>query len=117
MTREKLNSGRTVVEDGDEIVVDLNTSELNCPALDDAAVLAARKAAWRKAVDDNGGMHPSCGVADTRLLNRMRRSAASAIYGAGMHPDRELWVRAPREASRSGFVPSNKYRPEAARKG
>ena len=27
-------------------------------------------------------MHPSIGDADTRLLNRMRRSAVSAIYGA-----------------------------------
>jgi len=42
-------------------------------------------------------------------LNRMRRSAVSAVYGAGMHPDRELWVPEPREAVDSGFVPSNKY--------
>jgi len=54
--------------------------------------------------------HPNCGVADTRLLNRMRRSAVSAVYGAGMHPDRELWVPQPREAVKTGFVPSNRYR-------
>ncbi len=98
------------VEDGDEIVVDLNTNELNCAALSDPATLAARKAAWRKIVDGNGGMHPSAGHADTRLLNRMRRSAVSANYGAGMHPDRVLWVNEPREAVKTGFVPSNKYR-------
>ena len=103
------------VEDGDEIVADLNTNELNCTALLDSNVLAARKAAWQKVVDDNGGMHPSCGEADTRLLNRMRRSAVSAIYGAGMHPDRQVWVNDPREAQRSGFVPKNKWRAGAER--
>ena len=99
------------IEDGDEIVVDLNSNELNCPALEDAGLLQARKAAWQKTVDANDGMHPSCGMADTRLLNRMRRSAVSAIHGAGMHPDRQLWVKAPRAAERSGFVPKNKWRP------
>jgi dihydroxy-acid dehydratase len=100
-----------LVEDGDEIVVDLNSSELNCTALLDNAVAETRRVAWQKTVDQNGGMHPSCGVADTRLLNRMRRSAVSAIYGAGMHPDRQLWVSEPRNADRSGHVPSNKWRP------
>ena len=100
------------IHDGDEIVVDLNVNELNCPVLDDATVLAERTAAWQAEVDGNGGMHPACGDADTRLLNKMRRSAVSAIYGAGMHPDRVLWVKSPRTAERSGFVPSNKYRPE-----
>ena len=98
------------VEDGDEIIVDLNSNELNCTELNDAATLKARTAAWEKAVADNGGMHPSCGEVDTRLLNRMRQSAVSAVYGAGMHPDRELWVPAAREPERTGFVPSNKWR-------
>ena len=100
------------IHDGDEIVVDLNVNELNCPVLEDEAVLAERKATWQAEVDGNGGMHPACGDADTRLHNKMRRSAVSAIYGAGMHPDRVLWVKSPRPAERSGFVPSNKYRPE-----
>ena len=60
------------IEDGDEIVVDLNKNELNCTALADPAVLAQRKAAWDKVVADNGGIHPNCGVADTRLLHRAR---------------------------------------------
>ncbi len=98
------------VEDGDEIVVDLNSNELNCPALADDATLSARKAAWEKTVEGNGGKHPSVGDADTRLLNRMRRSAVSAVYGAGMHPDRVLWVNEPRTAEKTGFVPSNKFR-------
>jgi dihydroxy-acid dehydratase len=98
------------IEDGDEIVADLNTNELNCTPLNDPATLAARKAAWEKVVADNGGVHPSCGDADTRLLNRMRHSGVPATQGAGMHPDRKLWVSESREAHNSGFVPKNKWR-------
>ncbi len=98
------------VEDGDEIVADLDSNELNCAALNDPNILKARKAVWEKEVADNGGVHPLCGDVDTRLLNRMRLSAVSAVFGAGMHPDRQLWVPQPREAARTGFVPKNKYR-------
>ena len=98
------------IEDGDEIIVDLNINELNCTALDDASVLQARKAKWDQEIAANNGIHPLCGAVDTRLLNRMRRSAVSAVYGAGMHPDRELWVPQPREPEMTGFVPQNKYR-------
>jgi dihydroxy-acid dehydratase len=104
-----------LVENGDEIVVDLNKNELNCTALEDAATLASRKAAWEQTVAANGGIHPACGEVDTRLLNRMRRSAVSAVYGAGMHPDRELWVACPRAPERTGFVPKNKARPGEGR--
>lgn len=103
------------VEDGDEIVVDLDANEINCTALDDAELLEARKSAWEKVVADNGGIHPSCGEVDTRLLNRMRLSAVSAVYGAGMHPDRVLWVPQPREPERGGFVPENIHRPGSGR--
>lgn len=99
-----------LVEDGDEIIADLNINELNCTELNDPEIFKARKAAWEKVVADNGGVHPAIGNADTRLLNRMRRSAVSAVFGAGMHPDRELWVRNPREPEITGFTPSNKYR-------
>ena len=98
------------VEDGDEIVVDLNENTLTCPAIDDAATLAERKAAWTKAVEANGGIHPNCGVADTRLLNRMRRSAVPATRGGGMHPDRDVHVRDPRAVEPSSFKPTNKFR-------
>ena len=98
------------VEDGDEIVVDLNVNELNCTALLDSATLDTRKAAWEKTVAANGGTHPAVGNVDTRLLNRMRRTAVSAIFGAGMHPDRVLWVSESREPVKTAFVPSNKYR-------
>jgi dihydroxy-acid dehydratase len=101
------------VEDGDEIVVDLNKDEINCTALADGATYAQRKAAWEKIVAGNGGIHPNCGAADTRLLHRARTSAVPAKQGGGLHPNREVWVRQPRDAERSGFVLRNKYRPQA----
>ncbi len=99
-----------LVEDGDEIIADLNINELNCTELADEATYQARKAAWDKVVADNGGEHPNCGVADTRLLHRARYSAVSAIRGGGLHPNREVWVRDIRQPKDSGFKPSNKYR-------
>jgi dihydroxy-acid dehydratase len=103
------------IEDGDEIVADLNTNELNCPALANAATLKKRKAAWDKAVKDNGGIHPNCGIADTRLLHRARHTAVPATRGGGLHPNREVWVRDRREATPSGFTPVNKHRQQAAK--
>ncbi|MGF1650322.1 MAG: dihydroxy-acid dehydratase [Hyphomicrobiaceae bacterium] len=102
-----------LIEDGDEIVADLNTNELNCPALDDPAVFEARKAAWDQVVAGNGGVHPNCGQADTRLLHRARHMAVPATRGAGLHPNREVWVRDPRTAEHSGFTPRNTYRSDA----
>jgi dihydroxy-acid dehydratase len=102
-----------LIEEGDEIVADLNSDELNCTALSDPAVRARRQAAWEKVVADNGGIHPNCGVADTRLLRRARLSAVPATRGGGLHPNREVWVRNPRTADRSGFVLRNKHRPDA----
>jgi dihydroxy-acid dehydratase len=99
-----------LVENGDEIVVDLNSNTIDCTPLNDSAIRDARQAAWQKVVDDNNGVHPLCGEVDTRLLNRMRRSAVSAVQGAGMHPDRELWVPRERAPERSGFVPGNRFR-------
>ena len=105
-----LGGAIALVQDGDEIIVDLNTSEINCTELNDPAISAARKSAWDKEVADNSGTHPLCGDVDTRLLNRMRLSAVSAVEGAGMHPDRILWVPQPREAIKTGFTPGNIYR-------
>ena len=99
-----------LVEDGDEVVVDLNTNELNCTELSDPGTLKTRKSSWERVVEDNGGTHPSIGIVDSRLLNRMRRTAVSAVFGAGMHPDRVLWVKNLREPVKTDFVPSNKYR-------
>jgi len=99
-----------LVEDGDEILVDLNTNEINCTPLNDPAVAAARKAAWNKAVADNGGFHPSLPAAESRLLQRARHMAVPAVRGAGLHPNRTVWVRDPREAVDTGFRPQNRFR-------
>ncbi|MGH8431241.1 MAG: dihydroxy-acid dehydratase, partial [Solimonas sp.] len=104
-----------LVEDGDEIVVDLNSNELNCTALADGATYARRKAAWEKVVAGNGGIHPNCGAADTRLLHRARASAVPATRGGGLHPNQEIWVSEPRDAERSGFVSRNKHRAQASK--
>ncbi len=104
-----------LIEEGDEIVADLNTDELNCTALSDPATFAKRKAAWDKAVAANGGIHPNCGDADTRLLHRARTTAVPATRGGGLHPNREVWVSQPRKAERSGFVPKNRHRPKASK--
>jgi len=101
-----------LIEDGDEIVVDLNKSELNCIALGDATTSKKRKDAWAKAVAANGGIHPNCGEADTRLLHRARLNAVPATQGGGLHPNRQVWVREPRSPHRSGFEVRNKHRPE-----
>ena len=99
-----------LIEDGDKIIVDLNTNEINCIELSDTSILNKRKLAWEKTVESNGGTHPSLGEVDTRLLNRMRFSAVSAKLGGGMHPNRQLWVSEPREPVKTSFVPSNKFR-------
>jgi len=99
-----------LIENGDEIIVDLNKNEINCTQLTDTQTFKNRKEAWEQITKDNGGNHPSIGDADTRLLNRMRNSAVSAIYGAGMHPNRNLWVPNPREIIKSDFVPKNIHR-------
>ena len=99
-----------LIENGDNIVVDLNNNQINCLELSDPKIMQQRKEAWEKVVESNGGTHPSIGDANTRLLNRMRFSSVSAKYGAGMHPNRELWVSEPRSPEKSTFTPRNKYR-------
>jgi dihydroxy-acid dehydratase len=103
-----------LIEDGDDIIADLNTNELNCTALKDPAIRKKRQLAWDAAVATNGGIHPNCGDADTRLLHRARLTAVPATRGGGMHPNRQVWVRSPREATRSGFEPTNMHKPAKA---
>jgi len=99
-----------LIEDGDSIIVDLNTNEINCIELSDMSILNKRKQEWIKIVESNDGSHPSLGLANTRLLNRMRLSSVSAKFGAGMHPNKKLWVSEPRNPIKTSFVPSNKFR-------
>jgi dihydroxy-acid dehydratase len=100
----------SLIEEGDEIIVDLNANTLTCTALDDADVAKHRKAVWEQEVSSHGGTHPNCGVADTRLLHRARMTAVPAIRGGGLHPNREVWVRDLRAVEHSGFTPVNRYR-------
>ncbi len=51
----------------------------------------------------NGGIHPNCGVADTRLLHRARLTAVPATRGGGLHPNREVWVREPARSRAIGL--------------
>ncbi|MDP1793309.1 MAG: dihydroxy-acid dehydratase [Acidimicrobiales bacterium] len=74
-----------LIEDGDTIVVDLNTDSLDCTQLDDPAVREARQAAWQAAVDKNNGEHPNAVPVTTRVLRRMRATASPALEGGGMH--------------------------------
>ena len=99
-----------LINDGDSIIVDLNQNTLTCTELEDELIFSERMKSWQKEVDQNGGNHPSVGEIDTRLLNNMRCNAVSAVYGAGMHPNRNLWVSSPRSVERSSFEPLNKYR-------
>ena len=96
-----------LIENGDEIIVDLNKNTLSCTQLLDINISTKRKTEWQKVVDNNNGLHPAVGNADTRLLNRMRTSAVSAIFGAGMHPDRKVWIPNPRNVEKSNFIPKN----------
>jgi dihydroxy-acid dehydratase len=73
-----------LIEDGDRIVVDLNTDRLDCTQLADAGEYARRAAAWRAAAEASGGVHPAVKPVTNRLLKRMRAVARPALQGAGM---------------------------------
>lgn len=73
-----------LVEDGDTILVDLNTDRLDCAQLDDAGLAERRAAAWRAAADANGGVHPDVTPVTDRVLARMRATALPALLGGGM---------------------------------
>lgn len=99
-----------LVEDGDEIIVDLNSNELNCSQLFDGATWESREERWKETVNDHGGQHPSVNEANTRLLHRMRHLAVSAAQGAGMHPNREFMVIDCRDPEPSNFKIKNRHR-------
>jgi dihydroxy-acid dehydratase len=99
-----------LIKNGDKIKVDLNTNQLLCEELEDQDTYRSRKKDWDLISENNGGIHPAVGTADTRLLNKMRCSAVPAIFGAGMHPNKSIWISSPREPEISGFDPKNKYK-------
>jgi dihydroxy-acid dehydratase len=73
-----------LVEDGDEIVVDLNGDTISCTRLADPQVRAQRQAAWAAAAERNGGLPPQARPVGSRILRRMRAGARSALLGAGI---------------------------------
>ena len=76
-----------LVEDGDTIVIDVNTDRMDCRELDDPATFERRSAAWRAAAEANGGTHPDVHGLDGRMLRRMRATARPALEGGGMDPE------------------------------
>jgi dihydroxy-acid dehydratase len=73
-----------LVEDGDTVVVDLNTDRIDCPELADATELERRAVAWQKEAEANGGVHPDAQPVSDRVLARMRATALPALLGGGM---------------------------------
>ena len=73
-----------LVEDGDTIVVDVNTDRLDCSELADSDVAQQRTTAWRAATEANGGVHPDAVAVTDRVLARMRATALPALLGGGM---------------------------------
>ena len=73
-----------LIENGDTIVVDVNSDTLDCTELADPATLTARRERWQAEAGSNGGVHPLVRTADTRLLQRMRARALSPLQGAGL---------------------------------
>ena len=99
-----------LIEEGDQIIVDLNKNEIICVELENKNTYDERMKDWQEKVSKNNGIHPAVGNADTRLLHKMRHSAVSAVFGAGMHPERKIFVTDPREGVKSSFTPQNKFR-------
>jgi dihydroxy-acid dehydratase len=76
-----------LIEDGDTIVVDVNTDRLDCAELADADTAARRAKAWQDETARNGGVHPHVKPVTDRLLRRMRATAQPPLRGGGMNVD------------------------------
>ena len=76
-----------LLEDGDPIVVELLARRLDCPTLDEAAVVGVRRRRWQRAADANSGEHPALGTADSSTVTvartRDERRTRRAIAGRG----------------------------------
>jgi dihydroxy-acid dehydratase len=73
-----------LVEDGDTIVVDVNSDTLDCTELQDPATAAARRGRWQDEAKRNNGIHPLVRPVGTRLLRRMRAWALPPLQGGGL---------------------------------
>jgi len=72
-----------LLQDGDTIIVDLNTERIDCTELNDPNEAERRLRTWRDATARNGGTHPDAKPVSNRLLRRMRAEARSPLKGAG----------------------------------
>ncbi len=77
-----------LIHDGDTITVDLNADRLDCVELDDPArpTSSARRAGPTPS-PPTAGVHPDAPVVTTRVLQRIRATATSALRGAGVTND------------------------------
>jgi dihydroxy-acid dehydratase len=73
-----------LLEDGDTIVIDLNTDRIDCRELESAVTRRTRQEQWQRATDSNNGLHPYAPPINNRLLARMRATARPALQGAGI---------------------------------
>lgn len=73
-----------LIQDGDTIVVDLETDSIDCQELQDEATHRERKTRWEQEAEHNGGIHPDVLPVNNRLLRRMRTFAGTALQGAGI---------------------------------
>jgi dihydroxy-acid dehydratase len=73
-----------LVEQGDTIVIDVTNDRIDCLQFDEPGTLEQRAAAWRAAVERNGGVHPDATPVTDRVLARMRATALPALLGGGM---------------------------------
>ena len=74
-----------LIEDGDTIVIDLNSDRIDCREMEDKTILNDRLKLWQKAAKENGGEHPLVKPVENRLLRRMRATAKPALQGGGMN--------------------------------
>jgi dihydroxy-acid dehydratase len=73
-----------LLQDGDTIVIDLNTDRIDCRELESTDMRQSRAANWQTATATNNGLHPHAQPVTNRLLARMRATARPALEGAGI---------------------------------
>ena len=73
-----------LIEDGDTVVIDLNTDRIDCKELADRDIGRRRAASWQAATEANGGTPPDAVPVTHRVLVRMRATALPALRGGGM---------------------------------
>jgi dihydroxy-acid dehydratase len=76
-----------LVEGGDTIEIDVEENRIDCLQLHDSDTYVQRAAAWKFAVEANGGVHPDAVPVTHRVLKRMRATAVPALLGGGMAPE------------------------------